>query len=58
VAWAVWIIKPSGSGPEWNGYRLSLKTGEAMGPAHVPAYSLGSGDFRIELHFSDVATFQ
>jgi len=42
----------------WNGHRPSLKTGEAMGPAHVPAHSLSSGDFRIELPFSDVTTFQ
>jgi hypothetical protein len=27
-----------------------------MGPAHVPAHSLSSGDFRIEIPSSEVTT--
>ena len=33
----------------WKGHRLSLKTGEAIGPAHFLVRSLTSDDFQIEL---------
>ena len=48
-AWAAWITKLHCTAPPWKGHRLSLKTGEAMGPAHFLVRSLSRDDFRIEL---------
>ena len=50
AAWAAWITKLHCHwAPPWKGHRLSLKTGEAMGPAHFLVRSLSRDDFRIEL---------
>jgi len=46
VAWAVWITKLQlHCGLSWK-HRLSFKTEEAMGPAHVLARFLSRDDFR------------